>query len=111
MVIIFNTANFWIEDLNILNAAVAANSQLTSGVALERAGDCLGISTSITANESDEALASQIYVHVRNQTNGGTIVYGAPLSSVGIRRGNNSASSVSFGMHVMVFMRKSKSKV
>jgi len=107
MVIIYNDGGrFWIEDLNILNASVPANSQLSSGINLEKTGICVGIIATITSNQADEALASQIYAHVRNQITGGTIAYGTNLSSVGIRRGNNSASAVSFGIHVIVYMRK-----
>jgi len=109
MTIIFQLgSNFWIEDLNVLASSVLANSQSSTAIVLERPGDCIGITTAIMCNESDEALASLIYTIIRNQSTGGTIPYGGSLSEVGIRRGNGSGTAVSFGVHVVVFMRKSR---
>jgi len=106
MTVIFTTGDFWIEDLNVLSSSIPANSNTSVGLGLERPGHCVGIAAVITNNTADEALASQIYTVVRNQSTGGTIVYGQVLSSVGIRRGNNSASAISFGVHVIIFMRR-----
>jgi len=107
MTIIFEDGErFWIENLFVTSSSLAANSNTSVGLNLERVGRCVGISYMIEHNISNEDDAAAISSGLRNQSTGGAITYGNTLSSVGVRRGNASAGALSFGVRIMVYMRK-----
>jgi len=97
---------FWIEVLQIARTSVAANSSDNTNLVLEKEGTLLGTSIAISHNISDEALAALISVGGRDQSAGGDLLVGIRIKTIAIRRGNAHSSAQSFGVTVMVFLRK-----
>jgi len=104
---IFNLGDqFWIEIFNSTRVSVAANASVNLTHAMSKRGQFLGLAAVIDFNPANAAENAAAQIAVRNQATGGFLTTGTDLGIITVEKGNNSGSAVSFGYHLIVFMKR-----
>jgi len=99
---------FWIEAVNFNRTSLAAATTANDAHVLERSGTFLGIAGMIDGNLGVGDMAD-IGIHCRNQTTGAALLHGDKITGVTIKRTNNAVGAISFGYHLLIYMRGSGS--
>jgi len=107
MVIVYQKGEeFWIEIFNQTQSALADGGVASASHNLERQGIFLGLSLSLGFNPTTAVSGTGVGVAARNGATGGFLNTGDAISVLAVDKTNTSGASVTFGYHLVVFMRK-----
>lgn len=104
MVVILDLGDFWIETFIVARAAIAANTVSGAQVILTKAGRFVGGSVSLDTNFA--ASTDDISCSMATDPANAEITYGLALTAIQVKRVNNTAAPITFGVKVVLFLRK-----
>jgi len=104
MTLIFTNSDFWIESFNVARALIAVGATTTINLTLTRPGKFVGCAISTDGNITAIEAANVECLTTRTDNN--ELVYGDQLTQIRGVRTNNHVAGVTFGFHLIVFMRK-----
>jgi len=104
MAIIFNAGRFWIEEINVAAATIAAGSASSTTFQLERSGVFLAASSAIDLNAT-AAVAVELGMSVINGVTSGHLSVGDEITAIRARRWNNAGTGAALGGTILIFLR------
>jgi len=105
MTLIAQGNNWWIESFDFARANLATGSATTTALTLERPGTYLGCGATMDIPPTETiAEIADISVSCRN-IDDSELTIGDTITGIELLRTNNNANGVTFGVHVLIFMR------
>jgi len=104
MSIIFTAGRFWIEEINVPTATIAAGSASSTTFQLERNGVYLASGANIDLNAT-AAVAVELGMSVINGVTSGHLTIGDEITAIRARRWNNAGTGAAIGGNIIIFLR------